>query len=103
MLACPLPRVIWPDAGVTKGAEPFIVADQSLDLGACAGQDRLLWLRRSREPAFGGPAYALQQIRDRPSGFPLELKRRLREPLNTRVEGLGRTKVHNCAASAAFS
>jgi hypothetical protein len=37
MLACLLPRVIRPDAGITEGAERFIVADQFLDFGACAG------------------------------------------------------------------
>src|SRR5450631_2512180 len=37
VLACSLPWVIRPCAGITEGAEPFIVADQFLDLGACAG------------------------------------------------------------------
>src|SRR5258708_36988212 len=39
MLACPLPWVIRPDAGITEGVELLIVADQSLDLGARAGLD----------------------------------------------------------------
>ena len=34
VLACSLPRVIRPRAGITEGVEPLIVADQLLDLGA---------------------------------------------------------------------
>jgi len=30
MLACPLPRVIRPDAGLTEGVELLIIADQFL-------------------------------------------------------------------------
>src|SRR6266700_641150 len=40
MLACPLPRVIRPDAGLTEGVELLIIADQFLDLGACVGLDQ---------------------------------------------------------------
>jgi hypothetical protein len=40
VLACSLPRVIRPRARIAEGAKPFIVADQFLDLGACAGLDQ---------------------------------------------------------------
>jgi hypothetical protein len=40
MLACPLPRVIRPRAGIAEGVELLIVADQFLDLGAGAGLDQ---------------------------------------------------------------
>jgi hypothetical protein len=36
VLACSLPRVIRPRAGITEGGEPFVGADQFPDLGACA-------------------------------------------------------------------
>jgi hypothetical protein len=38
----------------------------------------------------------LQRISDRPLGFPLEVKRCLREPLNTRAEGL---RLNQCTQS----
>jgi len=37
VLACPLPWVIRPRTGLAEGAEPFVGADQLIDLGACAG------------------------------------------------------------------
>jgi hypothetical protein len=40
MLACPLPWVIRPCAGITKGVEPVIGADELLDLGARVGLDQ---------------------------------------------------------------
>src|SRR5450631_2166271 len=40
VLVCSLPWVIGPRAGITEGGEPFIVADQLLDLGARAGLDQ---------------------------------------------------------------
>jgi hypothetical protein len=40
MLACSLPRVIQPRAGITEAGEPFILADQLLDLGARCGVDQ---------------------------------------------------------------
>jgi hypothetical protein len=35
-----LPRVIRPRAGIAEGAEPFVGADQFLDLGARVGVDQ---------------------------------------------------------------
>ena len=40
VLACSLPRVIRPCAGIAERVEPFIVADQLLDPGACGGLDQ---------------------------------------------------------------
>jgi hypothetical protein len=40
VLACSLPWVIRPRAGIAEGVEPFIGADQFLDLGACVGLDQ---------------------------------------------------------------
>src|SRR6266481_3237831 len=40
VLACSLPWVIRPRAGIAEGVEPVIVADQFLDLGACTGLDQ---------------------------------------------------------------
>jgi hypothetical protein len=40
MLACPLPRVIRPDTGITEAGEPVVGADQPLDLGACVRLDQ---------------------------------------------------------------
>jgi hypothetical protein len=37
MLACSLPRMIRPGAGITEAGEAVIAADQLLDLRACAG------------------------------------------------------------------
>ncbi len=39
VLACSLPWIIRPDAGVIKGTEPVIDPDQLLDLGTCVGLD----------------------------------------------------------------
>jgi hypothetical protein len=40
VLACSLPWVIRPGAGIAEGVEPIIGADQRLDLSACAGLDQ---------------------------------------------------------------
>jgi hypothetical protein len=40
VLACSLPWVIGPRAGITEGIELVIAADQFLDLSACAGLDQ---------------------------------------------------------------